>query len=217
MRLFLSRLHFPVTTLGPGRRLGVWFQGCTIRCAGCVSMDTWAQGRGETTVEAVLAAATPWLAEADGITVTGGEPFDQPEALTALLRGLRARTASDILVYSGYPLECLATRLGDLNGLVDALMCDPYEAGVPQTMALRGSDNQRLLPLTPRGRERFADGNRPVGEADKVLDLMLDENGTAWLVGIPRRRDLRRLMSVLNARGHRFAVSEARALDRDPA
>ena len=38
--LALSRMHFPVTTLGPGNRIGIWVQGCTIRCPGCVSADT---------------------------------------------------------------------------------------------------------------------------------------------------------------------------------
>lgn len=41
MNLALSRMHFPVTTLGPGDRIGIWFQGCSIRCTGCISKDTW--------------------------------------------------------------------------------------------------------------------------------------------------------------------------------
>src|SRR4051794_30769668 len=101
----LSRIHFPLTTLGPGRRIGIWLQGCSIRCPGCISLDTWAKGRGATTVDAVLDSVRPWLAAADGITVSGGEPFDQEAALEALLHGLRARTSADILVFSGYPLE----------------------------------------------------------------------------------------------------------------
>ena len=100
--LNLSRLHYPVTTLGPGRRVGIWFQGCSIRCPGCVSVDTWAAGQGGTTVSAVLAAVSPWLVTADGVTISGGEPFDQVDALLALLRGLRSAGAEDILVYSGY-------------------------------------------------------------------------------------------------------------------
>jgi len=31
----ISRAHFPISTLGPGLRLGVWMQGCSIRCKGC--------------------------------------------------------------------------------------------------------------------------------------------------------------------------------------
>ncbi|MCT5046402.1 radical SAM protein, partial [Pseudomonas aeruginosa] len=27
--------------MGTGRRLGIWFQGCSIRCPGCISADTW--------------------------------------------------------------------------------------------------------------------------------------------------------------------------------
>src|SRR4029077_956889 len=39
--LELNKAHWPVTVLGPGRRIGLWVQGCTIRCRGCVSQDTW--------------------------------------------------------------------------------------------------------------------------------------------------------------------------------
>ena len=81
----LSRIHFPVTTLGPGRRIGIWFQGCSIRCPGCISMDTWAPGRGITTIDEVVSAIAQWIPTADGITISGGEPFDQPVALIELL------------------------------------------------------------------------------------------------------------------------------------
>jgi anaerobic ribonucleoside-triphosphate reductase activating protein len=70
-------MHFPVTTLGPGRRVGVWLQGCSIRCQGCISVDTWIKDRGITTVDEVVTALQLWLSRADGITVSGGEPFDQ--------------------------------------------------------------------------------------------------------------------------------------------
>jgi anaerobic ribonucleoside-triphosphate reductase activating protein len=46
MNIALNKAHFPVTVLGPGRRIGLWLQGCSIRCAGCVSRDTWEAGAG---------------------------------------------------------------------------------------------------------------------------------------------------------------------------
>jgi anaerobic ribonucleoside-triphosphate reductase activating protein len=98
-RISLSKLHFPITALGPGRRIGIWFQGCSIRCAGCMSRDTWAFTRDGEPVETVLKRMEPWFAEADGITISGGEPFDQADGLLALLAGFRKCFDGDVLTY----------------------------------------------------------------------------------------------------------------------
>ena len=210
--LDLSRAHFPVTTLGPGRRIGIWFQGCSIRCPGCISADTWGTGRHRTTIASLVTRIQPWLAEADGVTISGGEPFDQPNALLELLRALRCLGRHDILVYSGYPLEHLAPLLADAEGLIDALISDPYEQVQPQSVALRGSDNQRLHLLTAVGRARFSRFERPLQPEDKALDLMLDEDGSVWMAGIPRRDDLLRLRTLLRDQGHQVQVSADTAL-----
>ncbi|SKA28395.1 4Fe-4S cluster-binding domain-containing protein [Novilysobacter spongiicola] len=207
IKLDLSRVHFPVTTLGPGRRLGIWFQGCSIQCPGCISADTWGSGRHLTTVGELLEQVQPWLDHADGITVTGGEPFDQPEALLELLVALRRQRHIDILVYSGHPLERLTAFLDRAEGLIDALISDPFENQQPQSIALRGSDNQRLNLLTALGRERFTAFERPLRAGDQVLDLMLDDDGSVWMAGIPRRDDLLRLRDLLRDQGHRLQVS----------
>ncbi len=112
MNLHLSRWHFPVTSLGPGRRIGIWFQGCTIHCPGCVSVDTWPLNRGLTSVHELIQSLEPYLSEAEGITISGGEPFLQMEALEDLLRQLRQyRTGSDILVYSGFSWSEIETNV----------------------------------------------------------------------------------------------------------
>ena len=206
--LALSRLHFPVTTLGPGRRVGIWFQGCSIRCPGCVSMDTWAPGRGLTTVDALLRDFLPHLNEADGLTVSGGEPFEQPDALADLLRGWRAVHRGDVLVYSGRPLEMVLRDISKFDGLIDAVMADPYLVGAPQTLALRGSDNQRLVMLTELGRERFAAFERSLKPDDQVLDVMFDDDfGRVFLAGIPRKGDIVRLERLMGELGHEFRTT----------
>lgn len=210
MPISISRLHYPVTTLGPGERVGIWMQGCSIRCPGCISMDTWTNDRGGTTVEAVLDAIRSWLGCASGVTVSGGEPFDQPQALAALLREIRRASPGDILVFSGYSYETIAHELERLGGLLDALVTDPFDRLAPQTRALRGSDNQRLHLLTPLGIEHFASYERAADARDNTLDLMFDNEGAVWLAGIPRRSDLRRLQSLLQAQGHEIAISEDR-------
>ena len=39
--LLVNRVHYPVTTLGPGLQAGIWTRGCSLRCPGCISPDTW--------------------------------------------------------------------------------------------------------------------------------------------------------------------------------
>jgi len=205
--LQLSRVHFPVTTLGPGQRLGIWFQGCSIRCSGCISADTWGPGRTVVDVASLLEQVAPWLDQADGITISGGEPFDQFDALLQMLVGLRQRTAADILVYSGHPLEKLQPMLDQARDLIDAVISDPYIEQADQSLALRGSDNQRLTLLTALGRSRLASLERASTPADKALDLMFDATGTVWMAGIPRRGDLLRLRELLRAQGHQVQTS----------
>ncbi|WP_434694653.1 radical SAM protein [Pseudomonas sp. Z1-14] len=207
MDLSLSRMHFPVTTLGPGRRIGIWFQGCSIRCPGCISADTWGPGHRRLSLEQLLEQIPPWLHEAEGITISGGEPFDQFDALRSLLEGLRRLSELDILVYSGYSLEQLDEPLLQTKGLIDAVISDPYIEALSQTMALRGSDNQRLSLLTPLGRARLGHYERPLEPTDKALDLMFDESGSVWMAGIPRRDDLLRLRDLLHEQGHHLQIS----------
>lgn len=205
--LALSRIHYPIATLGPGQRIGIWFQGCSIRCPGCISLDTWAPHKHQTTVGSVLKAVSPWLNEASGVTVSGGEPFDQPDALRSLLTTMRQQFAGDTLVYTGYALEALDLR--SFDGLIDALICDPFQLDQPQTLALRGSDNQRLVCLTTRGASLFGVLDRPLAPGQRTLEVMFEgPNDEIFLAGIPSRGDLQRLAALLASQGHRTHTTE---------
>jgi anaerobic ribonucleoside-triphosphate reductase activating protein len=172
-------------------------------------MDTWAPGKGQTTVADLIAAIRPAISHADGLTVSGGEPFEQPEALFELLRGWRAAGGGDVLTYSGRALEDIAPMLRELDGLIDAVIADPFRRDLPQTLALRGSDNQRLVTLTARGAERFHVYQAPTRADERVLDILFDdENGDAFLAGIPRRGDMMRLAAILRAGGHSAGTTE---------
>ncbi|MCD1125683.1 radical SAM protein [Jinshanibacter sp. LJY008] len=201
----LSRLHFPVTTLGPGKRIGIWFQGCSIRCAGCLSPETWRFTRDKIAIDTLIEQIAPWYSQADGIIISGGEPFDQPEALSALLCAIRQDFHGDVLVFSGYSLAAIGTHLNAMHGLIDALVSGPFEQHSPQTMRLRGSDNQVLHRLTESGKTNFRDFDRPLNDEEKVLDMTIDGQGVVNLIGIPRRDDMTRLQAILQQQGHHFA------------
>ena len=205
MNLYLSRVHFPVTTLGPGKRIGIWFQGCSIRCPGCISVDTWALHKNGISLDNLITEIMPWLEHAEGITISGGEPFDQPEALFSLLTLLKLKTNNDILVYSGYEYEKIVHTVTKCDGLIDVLISDPYVMGESQSLALRGSDNQRMHFLTSLGKERFQSHEE---YQHKTLDVMFDPDGTVWFAGIPKHNDMLRLKQILSNEGHQIITTD---------
>ncbi|MEY0300609.1 4Fe-4S single cluster domain-containing protein [Providencia manganoxydans] len=196
-KISLSRVHFPVTTLGPGQRIGLWVQGCSIHCKGCMSPDTWHRRESGIDIMVLMQQLKPWLQEADGITISGGEPFEQRDALQCLLTELRQDFQGDILVYSGYEWDDIHQDILDMNGLIDALITGPYQESAPQTLALRGSDNQQLHCLTSLGKQRFSQYDTQLIDSHKALDLAVDETGRIFLLGIPQRHDMSYLQSWL--------------------
>ena len=211
MNIRLNKAHFPVTTLGYGRRLGIWVQGCGIGCKGCVSRDTWnADGGWEVDVAEVLDWCEARRTEViDGITISGGEPFEQPQALRELLGALGAWREPldrpfDILCYSGLPLRRIERRHPDILALLDVLIPEPYvakrsDARRDARTRWRGSSNQPLVPLTPLGRQRYADEARCTEEAPRLQVSV--EHGAVWFIGIPGPGDMDRMEQRARARG----------------
>lgn len=160
-------------------------------------------------VGALLSACQPWLAKADGVTISGGEPFDQPGALGALIAGFRMRTKGDLLVFSGYSLERLQNDHGDLLSLLDVLISDPFDATASQTLELRGSDNQRVSVYSDLARQRYpADINERRWPSNlRPLDAVV-AGGNVWMAGIPDRRLLVRLRAAAAARGVAILTSD---------
>ncbi|MCC6810729.1 MAG: radical SAM protein [Deltaproteobacteria bacterium] len=217
MKIQLNKAHYPVTALGPGKRIGIWTQGCSIRCPGCVSLDTWEADRSKAMAIDDLIAWCKRVAggAAEGITISGGEPFDQPKALAKLLDGLhRWRNTLtrpfDILCYSGYRLEKLQKEHAALLAKLDAIICDPFVEALPTVRWWRGSDNQRLIVLSELGQARFGRYVDAAIDEPKRFQVVADGK-RVWFVGIPQRGDLDRIESACAERGVELAATSWRA------
>ena len=172
---------------GPGRRFALWVQGCSLRCPGCCNPEMFSAERGEALDAADVAQrvlATPGI---EGLSVLGGEPFEQPRAVAEVCRAVRA-AGRGVMVYSGYTLEELrAMRSPDVDALlaeVDLLVDGRFEQQNPERRRRwLGSANQRLHFLTSRYREddpRFATPN--------TVELRL-VNGQLTINGWPQAAD----------------------------
>jgi len=148
----IAEIVTPSYVDGPGARTVVRVRGCSIHCPGCQNQCLWPATGGMEFDEGILA---DMLAEARlPVTITGGEPFDQPEALARLLALIRMRRnpADDVIVYTGRTFEELVhsnncTILAAL-AQVDVLVDGPYIQALDHDgMQYRGSSNQRVIDM----------------------------------------------------------------------
>ncbi len=135
---------------GPGLRLAVFTQGCPHHCPGCHNPATHDPEGGYAADTAAVLASLKENPLLDGLTLTGGEPFEQPEACLELALGAKSRGLT-VWAYSGYTYEALMKKGGVVAALLDA--CDVLVDG-PFVLAqrsleldFRGSRNQRLVDV----------------------------------------------------------------------
>lgn len=155
------RLHLllpQITTLGPYVRLGIWTQGCPRRCHGCVTPEAQPLTGGRLAAPGEIERLYFRFPAHEGLTVSGGEPFLQAKVLCGLIDRLRARKDVGVIIYTGYTLEELKQAGAPEGSLAllnrtDLLIDGPYQAALDDGGALRGSSNQRVLPLTDRYRD----------------------------------------------------------------
>lgn len=139
---------------GPGRRLALWVQGCTIRCAGCCNPEMFVADGGSAMTIDELEARLP--AAIEGVSILGGEPFEQPAGVLAFARRVKQRGLT-VMIYSGYTLAELRARtepeVAELIGETDLLVDGRYDRTQPEPpppLGRRwlGSTNQTMHYLT---------------------------------------------------------------------
>ncbi|HEU0032657.1 MAG TPA: 4Fe-4S single cluster domain-containing protein [Kofleriaceae bacterium] len=161
---------------GPGARFVIWLQGCTLGCPGCFNPGTHDPLAGRATTVDELAAQ--FGDDIEGISLSGGEPLQQPEAAAALLERAQRRGLST-LAFSGYTLDEIRALPGGPAVLarLDVLVDGRYRAGERLATGLRGSANQRIHLLTDR--YTLADV-----EATPVAEIVIGADGVIQLTGV---------------------------------
>lgn len=139
---------------GPGNRFAIWVQGCSIRCEGCCNPELFGFGGGQKISPEDLAKQALDTPDIEGISLLGGEPFDQPAALLALVERI-ARAKLSIMIYSGYTLAQLKARaepeIAAILAHTDLLVDGPYDQTSPETSRRwLGSSNQQMHFFTER-------------------------------------------------------------------
>jgi anaerobic ribonucleoside-triphosphate reductase activating protein len=124
---------------GVGKRTAIWFQGCSIRCKGCINPHLWSF------VEKNLISPKELAKSIAGseVTLLGGEPLDQADILE-FIKELKLRDIG-IILFTGYSLTNLKGDKLTAVQLCDAVISEPFELSLEDPhLYLRGSSNQVL-------------------------------------------------------------------------
>ena len=137
---------------GPGVRFVVFLHGCGFRCAYCHNPDTWAAPPAfEASADDVLARALRYRSywrEEGGITVSGGEPMLQAEAVAELFEKARARGVTTCLDTAAGPFSrapAAFPAFASLFAATDTVLLDLKAMDPDAHRRLTGADNAAVL------------------------------------------------------------------------
>ncbi len=178
----------------------IWTQGCAKGCRGCFNPETWKFEGGY--LRAVIELANDvFEVNPEGVTLTGGDPFEQPEALYDFLQlidtsedfeegDLQLALPKGIICFTGYTLEEIFELPG--SGGEAARKCLKYivllfdgrfEEQLRVDHVLAGSSNQRFHFLDKPGRGRDKIDPAEV-EIDQAVEIHLGD-GALEVTGFP--------------------------------
>lgn len=162
--MYIDRLLFPILTLGPGKRLVIWTRGCTKHCPLCANPELWdIEDSRDISPEDLFRIVLNIHRETpiDGITISGGDPLEQPSELLKFLK-LAETITEDILVYTGYVFEEIERTwdmkvVDDLRENIGVLIDGPYIDELnEESLVLTGSSNQKIIYFNENLREKYA-------------------------------------------------------------
>lgn len=140
-------------THGPGNRSVVQFQGCDHGCRGCIAKETWDKSGGTEISAADLAKVVSLYCDG-GLTVSGGEPFDQQDLYEFLAEIKRLRPDITIICFTGYTIKELGKKHGQravkIINLLDMLIDGRYVERLDTNIGIVGSSNQKVYRITDR-------------------------------------------------------------------
>lgn len=163
---------------GPKRSVVVWVQGCSLRCPGCCNPETHGPHGGYERESGELADEIIADESLEGLTISGGEPFDQLSEVTNLIALVHViRPDMCIVVFTGYSLYSNGSKtVQDVVRLIDILVEGPYMMSLPGKDPLVASTNQKVS--FPTGR---------YGPDDLVniprVEVLVKEDGTTIETG----------------------------------
>lgn len=175
--------HMVNTTNGPGKRLTLYFKGCSLTCPACIYKDT--NDKSDTQISISIDGAMELIhseiisSQITGLSLSGGEPFNQKNVMYQLLRRVRKETNLDVLVYTGlFPRELGKLRDHSYKELVDVILSGRFDQNLfSQNKPL---NHKEILLFSDRYTKKDIEDSYRLG-AELVIDM---NTGTYEISGV---------------------------------
>jgi len=191
----LNLYHFEpqITTLGPGKRAGIWFQGCDRNCSGCLVPESHRRNGGNPFEVDMLVDTIISQTNIEGISISGGEPFLQQEELRTFLQRLKKiRPDLSVVLFTGFLLNELNTpQQKEVINYIDILIDGPFKKSKQLVDPWRGSENQTIHFLSTRYNKTDHI------QAVSGVEFFIRSGGRIFLSGVPPQGLLARLKKVM--------------------
>lgn len=153
LMLNVARINERSCVNGPGNRFVIWLQGCSLKCPGCINPEFWLkEPRMLLSVSELYEMIIDTLG-IEGVTYSGGEPFEQAKALYKLTDLLRQKGLT-IVSYSGFTYDEILNSNDEYRKLLlstlDILIDGKYDKNKAISLLWRGSSNQKIHFLSER-------------------------------------------------------------------
>lgn len=151
--IWLYDLYHNSVVDGPGRRSVIQVAGCSLRCPGCYVPQTHHRENGSLVpISSIVKDVVAERSNHDGVTILGGEPFDQPASVAELVSRLK-KLNFHITVYSGNTIETLIGRkdkyVDYILTHIDLLIDGPFIRQLKKDAGeYKGSRNQKMIQMT---------------------------------------------------------------------
>lgn len=138
--LNVARIISESKIYGPGTRTVIWFQGCSIRCDGCINQEllNFVKKR-QCTTQMIISQI-----KNSRVTLLGGEPLDQIDLLNLLVSLKKAQIS--VVLFTGYEWNNISQQTKEIiQSCCDMVISGPYIAVLKDdSLYLRGSTNQQI-------------------------------------------------------------------------
>ena len=172
---------------GPGSRSVVWVQGCTIGCLGCYNVHMQPHKPVKLLDPQELGRQLAEINGTVGITISGGEPFQQAQGCAILAETTR-KAGKSVMVFTGYPLEDLQNSTDNsvqrFLKSIDLIVAGPYIQELKcESRMWRASSNQTFHYLNQ-------DTQADMAASESATIEVKSDGDNVLLTGFPDQEDL---------------------------